>query len=158
MPRYTAIVSSMSQRIAALDNQTVNCWGGTGLVQLPPHFRGDCDTILPRLRCKTPPPAWVSNWCPWSPGPQPPPSFGCPSKFPTQFCRNTGHICGNNKVMLQRGPQNKTVCASTCVRLTNCNCFDMEDASHKFRCKIYSDTTSLTVKHGHTSYIRGTKT
>ena len=159
LSQYRDELELMTQRIKALDNQTVNCWGGTGLVQLPPHFRGDCDTILPRLRCQTPPPAWVSDWCPTPPGPspQPPHTFGCESKFPSQFCRTTGHICGNDKVMIHRGSQNRTRCTQICESFENCNCFDMEDASRKFPCKVYSDTSSLTAKQGHTAYVRGTK-
>ena len=158
LPRYRDELQSMANRIKALDNETVNCWGGTGLVQLPPHFRGDCDTILPRLPCHTPP-VWVADWCPTppGPGPKPPHTFGCDSKLPTQFCRTTGHICGNDKVMLHRGPQNRTVCTNICKSFANCNCFDMEDLSRKFPCKVYSDTTSLTVKQGHTAYVRGTE-
>jgi arylsulfatase B/arylsulfatase I/J len=167
---YASIAKALAARVMEFNAEAVPCWGGTGLFPLPQGFSGDCDEALPTLPCKSPPLHWDASWCPpssWPPAPAPtPPSPGPPSpspglqctqKVPTEFCRTNDYVCGDDKTDIHKGPEDEAGCAAVCLKLAHCDCFDIEDTTHKgATCKAYSGATTLKAKKGLTAYVKGT--
>jgi|TARA_B110000902_G_C13877258_1_gene425241 hypothetical protein len=76
---------------------------------------------------------------------------------PTEFCRTNDYVCGDDKTDIHKGPEDEAGCAAVCLKLAHCDCFDIEDTTHKgATCKAYSGATTLKAKKGLTAYVKGT--
>jgi hypothetical protein len=120
----------MHQRLEALGNEAVPCWGGTGSVPNPKGFRGDCDAHPPKMNCTegSDPPVFQPGWCTPAPAPAPAPSGALLSchKPAGSYCEHKKHACGANpsdpRHSLHVGDESLEACEAMCTANAACNC------------------------------------